>query len=1442
MLDLTPLLQLPSLTTLSVELTGPEACTRTWKILAPVAHLLRRLDLGGSNSCGDGNKISVPHLRHLPSDSSTALQSISCVRLTGLPASPSLRELDLRHCSALSDLTPLSGCGNLQHSSLRELDLPHCSALSELTPLSACVDLQHSSLGELDLPHCSALSELTPLSACVDLQRLDISYCKQVTSLGPLSACTKLRVLKAEQCDGLTDLAPLELCTSLRELYISYCINIPTLKGLEHCTALEVLELEGCQKGDTTTQIEAGLPIEEIMAASKAGTLEVVKYPCISDLAPLATCTALRRLNLAWCYKVTDLAPLASCTSLTSLDVSHCALQGGKDIPSPLTPLVSLPCLRSLALGIGGFSQNNEQIWRPLMHRRENPLEEMFCGRVIWVRDASHPRAANLKCFYEGLLLPRNCNAVPCFRSGLHKVLPSFLIDLGQGYYRVPEGGTLPSARDPGKTAAVLLLGSPGSGKSLLGEAMRRANPSITFISVGTQLRAEGLVDEYTDNPTEARRLHMDQRAALILAQGLRQATWQSSPVVLECVKDLEGAYTLMATLQEHGIQLQRVLYLSSAAFNVSHLKHPLGNDYNSSVSEKRDKERRVEERQAKWSSQAGPLIEFFSALGVLEEVYSCQASANRCGTGKRALLASLELLLEESGTLASLGYATGRQNALWPECSGLQTLSMVSGALVTSRIERDQVLAAAEAATGLHNLLACLPVPLQSVNTLDEADGTRCLLIVTASRKSYFITRSGSAYAHPLSKSIGSSGSSLPLPPNTVLDEELLWAGLHGHRKGFFLAFDVLSSGGSKLWHLPLQQRLVALEGVLGLEEAEDSQLLRETCSLEAAAVSSSSIKGKSSPSGSLVQRPAYVSIAAPWCCLPQLVKKQQAPPAGSYTVTVLRKTHHSVSAEVLKQLEGSECPYPTDGLVFTPQAMPYVLGMSEMLYKWQPAAQVAVDLRYIGEWQVSSNYRRLTHMPNIELVQHGLHNHLTYECLPQVLRRELCNASGRARLQPFEQLYSTVLELVDSGAVECTVDADSELEILSYTQSIGPPQSEGAAMCRGLVLHVPSQTVVATPFVRFGELLPADADAQESGEFTLATMVSRFSGLATASIKVDGSLIIAFMWQGQLRTATRRRMHSEQAIWAKEWLLKHANMAELHPGWTYLFEAVYEQDTVVVNYSFDGLLLLGAFDPEGYELVDTAERQELAGKLGLMAVPCLHGSWEELVGRLARGTDLVAQTRGRQEQHTPLVGEGWVVCAADSSRHKMVQTAYKQVSTAAQHMHPLTVWDAVRFKCKSRAQLTCRLPRHLAREMHAILDALSDQYCIQSRKLCSMLAESRTWRYEATGGRPSPEADEEGLRRMASLSLAPDQDAACGPAPVSAPHQQCRVCGCSATFDEHGDRICFCDTSHGKGCQSSSNEEQPSAQPSWKHTKWYCNLSEAPSRVLSQYPHLCS
>ena len=72
---------------------------------------------------------------------------------------------------------------------------------------------------------------------------------------------------------------------------------------------------------------------------------------------------------------------------------------------------------------------------------------------------------------------------------------------------------------------AVLLLGPPGVGKSLLGEALARAHASTvhSFLSVGEELRATGLVERAQKHPTEAGRAEMAAEARRLIEERCRQ-------------------------------------------------------------------------------------------------------------------------------------------------------------------------------------------------------------------------------------------------------------------------------------------------------------------------------------------------------------------------------------------------------------------------------------------------------------------------------------------------------------------------------------------------------------------------------------------------------------------------------------------------------------------------------------------------------------------------------------------------------------------------------------------------------------------------------------------------------------------------------------------------------------------------------------------------------
>jgi MoxR-like ATPase len=76
---------------------------------------------------------------------------------------------------------------------------------------------------------------------------------------------------------------------------------------------------------------------------------------------------------------------------------------------------------------------------------------------------------------------------------------------------------------EEGQFGAVLLLGPPGVGKSLLGEALQALGPSTEFLNVGSQLRERGLVGPYLEHPTEAGRQELGRAARELLTEACRR-------------------------------------------------------------------------------------------------------------------------------------------------------------------------------------------------------------------------------------------------------------------------------------------------------------------------------------------------------------------------------------------------------------------------------------------------------------------------------------------------------------------------------------------------------------------------------------------------------------------------------------------------------------------------------------------------------------------------------------------------------------------------------------------------------------------------------------------------------------------------------------------------------------------------------------------------------
>jgi hypothetical protein len=221
----------------------------------------------------------------------------------------------------------------------------------------------------------------------------------------------------------------------------------------------------------------------------------------------------------------------------------------------------------------------------------------------------------------------------------------------------------------------------------------------------------------------------------------------------------------------------------------------------------------------------------------------------------------------------------------------------------------------------------------------------------------------------------------------------------------------------------------------------------------------------------------------------------------------------------------------------------------------------------------------------------------------------------------------------------------------------------------------------------------------------------------IVEATVKYDGSLGLAFLWNGEVMVTTRRRMDSEQAMWAKQWIKDHCNLTRFQTGYTYLFEIISQNNTVIVNYLFEGLVLLAITDESGRELPydDVLHSARTIGFF--MVTPRITAPYSEILWYCG-GIDLNMQ-ESTTPNRPPFVSgalpvkkqqEGWVVKFKDGRRQKIVYSWWKEVRQVTNLVHPQIVWLLVRLdKIK---EILGNLPNHLRVEINRIIRALGRKF----------------------------------------------------------------------------------------------------------------------------------
>ena len=158
------------------------------------------------------------------------------------------------------------------------------------------------------------------------------------------------------------------------------------------------------------------------------------------------------------------------------------------------------------------------------------------------------------------------------------------------------------------------------------------------------------------------------------------------------------------------------------------------------------------------------------------------------------------------------------------------------------------------------------------------------------------------------------------------------------------------------------------------------------------------------------------------------------------------------------------------------------------------------------------------------------------------------------------------------EEGLVYKQVHPTLPLTIWNYSEKVQYDNlwDEMTLQTRGLVTDE-NGNIVALPFKKFFNVEEKNHTPTE--EFDVYE-------------KMDGSLGILFNYQGEWVMATRGSFVSEQAIKGFE-MLKNYDYEKLHKNYTYLFEIIYKENRIVVQYDYDDLILLGIIETKtGYEV----------------------------------------------------------------------------------------------------------------------------------------------------------------------------------------------------------------------------------------------------------------
>lgn len=204
----------------------------------------------------------------------------------------------------------------------------------------------------------------------------------------------------------------------------------------------------------------------------------------------------------------------------------------------------------------------------------------------------------------------------------------------------------------------------------------------------------------------------------------------------------------------------------------------------------------------------------------------------------------------------------------------------------------------------------------------------------------------------------------------------------------------------------------------------------------------------------------------------------------------------------------------------------------------------------------------------------------------------------------------------------------------------------------------------------------------------------------------KYDGSMIILFHWNNDWHVHTKMSKISDQVQWTKKKLSKHDVYQHLNPRCTYILEAVYPRNRIVVDYEEEHLFLIGIKENLGAGDVWIDLPPERIDERG-EEIPYIEGpEWKE-------NTKTLTELQSEVKSYDPENSEGKVLLWGDSEityRAKLKVPEWFELKRKYEFT-PLSLWEAMERGKVNRASIK-DIPEFKKDRLMKIISKLEEEH----------------------------------------------------------------------------------------------------------------------------------